>query len=74
MKLIIRGGGGTSHLAVKEYAIKEKVKILVCFTDGYSDIENIKWNETPFQTVFVLTESSNKDNLEPYGKVIVMSK
>ena len=36
------GGGGTSHTEVFEYAVKEKPNILICFTDGYSDIDECK--------------------------------
>ena len=34
-----KGGGGTSHLPVFEYFIREKKEILISITDGYSDIE-----------------------------------
>lgn len=47
------GGGGTSHVGVFDEAKKSKAKVLICFTDGMSDIERIK---TRVNTIFVLTD------------------
>jgi predicted metal-dependent peptidase len=62
------GGGGTSHTDVFEYVYKNKPNILICFTDGYSDIDSCK----PFNnTIFVLTEQKMKFS---FGKEIYFDR
>jgi len=62
------GGGGTSHKEVFEYVSKNKTNILICFTDGYSDIpECKKFNNT----IFVLTDENIKT---PFGRDIYFDK
>lgn len=53
------GGGGTSHKEVFEYANKVKPNILLCFTDGYSDINTCQKFSN---SIFVLTDESMKPN------------
>jgi len=61
------GGGGTSHTEVFEYAKKNRANILICFTDGMSDIEQcVKLNNT----LFVLTT----DYKPPFGKSVFFDK
>ena len=61
----IIGGGGTSHKAVLEYVSKSRSKLLVCFTDGYSDLEILKPPLVP--SIFVI---NNSDQKVPFGKVV----
>jgi len=64
--LKLTGGGGTSHKPIFEY-IKEKVrdvKLVVFFTDGYSDINDIDFTEYNFKKVFVI----NKHGTDEYTK------
>jgi predicted metal-dependent peptidase len=60
------GGGGTSHKEVMEYANNNNVNVLVCFTDGYSDINYCK--EKFKKTIFVITSDSSEK--PKYGKTI----
>ena len=58
------GGGGTSHTEVFEYANKTNPNLLICFTDGYSDIDACKkYNKT----IFVLTSNNYTP---PFGRSI----
>ena len=53
----MHGGGGTSHKKIFELAYKTKPQTLICFTDGYSDIEDCKkYNNT----IFVLVGNNEK--------------
>ena len=62
------GGGGTSHIDVFEYAKKEKPNIIICFTDGYSDIDEChKYRNT----IFVLTDKNQKTS---FGKDIYFDR
>lgn len=66
LKIKPMGGGGTSHEEVMDYTKKNNVNILVCFTDGYSDINQtkIKYNKT----IFVLTTKSCDE--PKYGRCV----
>ena len=67
-KLILRGGGGTSHIPVYEY-IKENLpntQFLINFTDGYTeypDSEEVK-------TLWVLDEGGCDDDNLNWGEII----
>lgn len=62
------GGGGTSHKEVFDYIKKNKTNILICFTDGYSDIDNCtKFNNT----IFVLTDEKIKTS---FGRDVYFDK
>ena len=53
-----RGGGGTSHQELLDM-IKKNIrdcKCLVSFTDGYSDIEEIKLNDYKFPKLFIINK------------------
>ena len=62
------GGGGTSHQEVFDYAIKSKPNILVCFTDGMSDINECKKFHN---TLFVLTMEDFKPT---FGQSVVFDR
>ncbi len=72
IKDVLRGGGGTSHKPIFDdlEKNKEQVKVMFFFTDGYSDINDIK-NRGKFRTFWVLPESSK--NMEfNFGKNIII--
>jgi len=69
MNIKIHGGGGTSHKPVFELAEKEKTKLLICFTDAYSDIEEIQSN---IKTIFVVSSDYKLDSLKIPSKVIYL--
>jgi predicted metal-dependent peptidase len=62
------GFGGTSHTEVFEYANKKRPSILICFTDGYSDIDECqKYNNT----LFILTADYYKNT---FGNSVVFDR
>lgn len=64
-KIQIKGGGGTSHKPLLEH-IKNKIKkckVLISFTDGCSDLENIKLNDYKFKKIFVISKNGQKPNI-----------
>lgn len=71
------GGGGTSHNPIFK-DIKEnheKIKMLFCFTDGYSDINNIPKNmRGKFSTYWVLPENCKDVELDWGKKVIIFDE
>jgi predicted metal-dependent peptidase len=70
--LKIKGGGGTSHKPVFEY-IKEKykdTKIIISFTDGYSDLDDIDFNDYNFDKVFVIKNGSEEQLNNKKCKII----
>jgi len=73
-----KGGGGTSHSEIVK-AINEKYpmsKILILFTDGYSDLETEIPKLTPTcRTIIVLSENSAEaKKFEHLGEVIKLGK
>jgi predicted metal-dependent peptidase len=77
MKLKIEGGGGTSHGPVFDY-IKEKhrkTKLAICFTDGFSDFESIKWADYgSFKKMFVISSGGTTEGIPSYVKKIDLGK
>ncbi|MEM4680542.1 MAG: VWA-like domain-containing protein [Nanopusillaceae archaeon] len=68
----LRGGGGTSHKDVFEKIKKQSgKKINILFTDGYSDLEEVK-DLMMYENIFVVAKNYNKE-IENYGKVIVVA-
>lgn len=65
MNMKIHGGGGTSHKEILEYVKKNNIKVMVCFTDLYSDLEDLK---PPNNTVFIFISTSNLK--APFGVTI----
>ena len=61
------GGGGTSHQPIMDYVKKNRTNVLVCFTDGYSDINQVDYKFG--KTIFVLTD--NNCERPKYGKSIL---
>jgi predicted metal-dependent peptidase len=72
-QISIKGGGGTAHQPVFDY-VKEKLKgtrMLICLTDGESDIDEINFKEYPFQKVFVLTEHGEDEQIVNTNSVLI---
>lgn len=66
----LHGGGGTSHEHLYNYISEKRYreKLLVSFTDGYSDIESVSIKKN---TLFILVGSHKaKHFIEPYGRVV----
>lgn len=62
MALKIRGGGGTSHLPIFEKLSKLKeCEMLISFTDGYSDLEEIDFNKYKFRKLFLLSKDGSDE-------------
>ncbi|KKN51471.1 hypothetical protein LCGC14_0622870 [marine sediment metagenome] len=67
-KLILRGGGGTSHIPVYEY-IKQNLpntQFLINFTDGYTEYPD----EEEVKTLWVLNEGGCEDDNLKWGEII----
>ena len=68
-KLIIKGGGGTSHKPVYDY-IKNNLpntRLLVNFTDGYTDLNEL---DDSINTLWVLCKNGINEKQIPFGEVI----
>jgi hypothetical protein len=64
-----KGYGGTSHIPVFDY-IKKKIKdckLLISFTDGYSDINQI--SKPGYDVIWALTRDSNEKEIK-WGKIV----
>jgi predicted metal-dependent peptidase len=77
MKLKIKGGGGTSHGPIFDYIKKKysKTKLAICFTDGYSDFDEIKWADySRFHKLFVISSGGTTQGIPSYIKKIDLGK
>jgi len=72
LNMKIKGRGGTDHKPVFEAMRKDKrdVRVLINFTDGFTSFP--EKNNFPFETIWVLTKESCKDENIPFGKIIRM--
>jgi len=71
-KLIINGGGGTSHKPVYDY-IKENLpntKLLVNFTDGYTNFEEL---DKSIHSLWVICKHGINEKNIPFGEVIKLN-
>lgn len=66
--LKVKGGGGTSHKEVFDYVVENyrDAKLLICFTDGDSDLDDIDGNKYRFDKVFVISENGNDRQLKDF--------
>lgn len=65
MDLKIHGGGGTSHKPVFEY-LKEKypnTKLVIFFTDGFSDLKDIIFKEYRFNKIFIISKGGLSEDI-----------
>jgi len=69
----ISGGGGTSHSFVLDWIEENKpqTRLLISFTDGYSDID-YHWGkrEPTFDTIFIAEENNCLEKMSEYGQLI----
>lgn len=72
MKIKPEGGGGTSHVPVYEWCKKNKqnVRLLINFTDGYTQFPNRKLRV--INTLWVLTKDSIPVEDVPFGMAVKM--
>ena len=69
----VRGGGGTSHKDVFDH-VKENyrdTRLLVCFTDGDSDLDSIDGNEYRFDKVFVISVNGHDMQLKKWNTHVI---
>jgi len=71
-KLELKGGGGTSHKDVFETLKKDKPKLAIFLTDGFSDLEDINFNEYGFKKIFVISKNGNSDCVKDKCEVIAL--
>jgi hypothetical protein len=71
----IKGGGGTSHLPIYQHIADNRLRpvLVINFTDGYSDIDNIP-EEQRLPTLWLLSQRSVDADQIPFGMVIKMDK
>lgn len=64
-KITIKGGGGTSHKPLFRKIKKEypKAKVLICFTDGYSDINSIRFKDYDFEKLFIISKQGSDESI-----------
>ncbi len=65
-KISMKGGGGTSHIPVMKH-INENLKdckAVIFFTDGFSDIQDVKFSKNKFQSIFVITKDGSDEQLK----------
>ncbi len=78
-RLPIHGRGGTSHKPVVDWVLEHRpdTRILICFTDGESDIEH-EFGRLPdtCRKIFALGESCRtvQERLAKYGEVLIVDK
>ncbi len=74
--LKIEGGGGTSHIQPFNF-IRENVrdcKAVIFLTDGYSDLNEIEFNEYPFEKIFVINKGGSDNQLKDKGCKVINLK
>jgi len=74
--LNLKGGGGTSHKSIFNH-IRDNVrdcKAVLFFTDGFSDIEQINFEEYAFDKLFVITKDGDKECLKDKNCEVIKLK
>jgi predicted metal-dependent peptidase len=69
-KIKLKGGGGTSHIKVFEQLKKDKPKLVVFLTDGYSDLNEINFNDYAFKKLFVITKGGDDSQVKGKCEVV----
>lgn len=62
----LTGGGGTSHIQPFNF-IRDNIrncKCVISLTDGFSDIDQINFDEFPFDKLFVISKGGSDDQLK----------
>lgn len=72
----LHGGGGTSHKIVLEHVNKEcrACKLMIAFTDGDSDLDNIDLSKYGFDKLFVISENGHDHQLKNKAVSIIKLK
>jgi predicted metal-dependent peptidase len=71
--LKLTGGGGTSHIPIFDY-VKEKVKdckLVVFFTDGYSDLEHIDFGNYEWKKIIVINKTGDSECVQNKDCVVI---
>ena len=68
----LKGGGGTSHKAVMDMMNGKEFKMVVFFTDGYSDLDNITFEDYRYEKVFVIVQGNEEQLKGKRCKIIKM--
>lgn len=74
--LKIEGGGGTSHIQPFNF-IRDNVrdcKAVIFLTDGYSDLDEIEFNDYPFEKIFVINKGGSDNQLKDKGCKVINLK
>lgn len=76
LKMKINGGGGTSHAPVFDYISKKykRTKLVISFTDGYSDFQTVDWKKYHFKKMFVISSGGTVEGLPNDVKKIELGK
>lgn len=74
--LNLKGGGGTSHQSTFKHIRdnERNCKAVLFFTDGFSDIEQINFEEYPFEKLFVITKDGDDECLKGKNCQIIKLK
>lgn len=74
-QLKLHGGGGTSHKDLFNYIDKNhrNAKLVICFTDGDSDLDDIDLHKHMFEKVFVISENGHDDQLKGFKGIIKLA-
>jgi predicted metal-dependent peptidase len=69
----IKGGGGTSHNCVFEWIEEHKreAKVLISFTDGYSDLTKEKLDSNPLAKIFVISKGGNDEQVKDSKSFVI---
>ena len=68
-KMVLQGGGGTSHVPVYNWLEKNKpnARLVINLTDGYTDFPP---NDKGFNSIWVISSSSEAESSIPFGTVL----
>ena len=71
-----KGGGGTSHKPLLDKIKKEvkDCKCLIAFSDGYSDIEDIKLNDYKFTKLFIINKHGTIPKIKKNDAIFIKLK
>ena len=73
-KIKLKGGGGTSHQEVFDMLQKDKPKLAIFLTDGYSDLDEIDFNNYSFKKVFVIVKGGSDEQIKGRAEVLNLTK
>jgi len=76
MAMTPKGGGGTSHIPLMDKVKKDikDCKCLICFTDGWSDLEDINLKSYKFSKLFIINKNGNIPDIKKEEAIIIKLK